>query len=749
VENPTTFGRYTIERHLAYGGMAEVLLGHVTGPEGFAKRVVIKRILPHRSTDERYVQMFLDEARIAARFNHPNLVQIYELAEVERQYCMVMEYIEGQDLDGILAVCAKRRQHMGYDIASFVVAEAAAGLHYAHELCNDAGEPLNLVHRDVSPSNIIVTWQGGIKVVDFGIAKHKESSTHTQTGVLKGKLSYMSPEQALGKKVDRRSDLFSLGSVLYELVTSVCCFDRGRSFDTLDAVVSAVYRPARDYRPDIPRALERILQRMLAHRPDDRFATALDVARELQRFLLETHLSVGDEIKQFMSSLFDRATSMPTRGYTAVSSEPIGDEDAGKSLPREDAGKSPKRDAQPGAAAAIGAFYDDTETRPAVVDSESLLDLPTPALFVHDLVTPQVDEPTLRQALAAEATVKQAYSDILAKDGARGSESEPTRRARPPAGDQTLREQPLPTPITGSAERPTVRAAPPVEPLRPLVAAPLSPLPRPPRRSALQRSAEILGNATYVVRRATKRRPQLLGPAIGFIGALLLLPVVYWFVIRPASMPTSALDAALTARARDGGRGTLVVEPPPGLRSVDATVDAGAAVDATSLVASPSNPYDFREEPEPGAEDPTGRQPRPRKRLGVLSLTTDPPVEALIDGRRLGLTPLRDVSLSAGNHTLVLRDNRNGISRTVPFSIRSGERATRELVFKKGKVVVDVKPWAEVYWHGRKLGLTPMPPFELYEGTHELKLRNPDLGVERTVSITVRPGEVTKVVERF
>src|SRR5512137_1821428 len=130
--------------------MAEVLLGHVTGPEGFAKKVVIKRILPHRSNDERYVQMFLDEARIAARFNHPNLVQIYELAEVEKQYCMVMEYIEGQDLDAILANCAKRRQHIPFDIAAFIVAEAAAGLHYAHELRNDADEPLNLVHRDVS-----------------------------------------------------------------------------------------------------------------------------------------------------------------------------------------------------------------------------------------------------------------------------------------------------------------------------------------------------------------------------------------------------------------------------------------------------------------------------------------------------------------------------------------------------------------------------------------------------------------------
>lgn len=738
--------------------MAEVLLGHVAGAEDQVKKVVIKKILPHRADDERYVKMFLDEARIAARFNHPNLVQIYELAEIDSQYCIVMEYIEGQDLDGILAACAKLRQRIPVDIAAVIVAEAAAGLHYAHELCNDAGEPLNLVHRDVSPSNIIVTWQGGIKVVDFGIAKHKESSTRTQTGVLKGKLSYMSPEQALGKKVDRRSDVFSLGSVLYELITSICCFDRGRSFETLDAVVSAVYRPARDYRSDLPKSLERILQRMLAHRPDDRFATALEASRELQRFLTETRRPAGDDIKGFLNSLFDRTAIVPIRGYTAVSSEPIADE------------------AKPAPATAdAGLFLDETMRQQSDSGVGNAPGLAVPVPPPGGLSAPQLEESTLRQAPAAEATVRQSYEEIVARDARHGLESEPTRRARPPGADETLREVPsLPPASRGDREdQPTVRAAPLVTPVRPVVATsirpsaspeigsaeaglpppPFSSRPRPPRRPS-----EIFTGATYLVRRIAVRPASSLGPLLGFVGALLLLPAVYWFVIRPAQEGTRVADAAGVGRDR-GGPSVVHVVPPPALQDLAAAVDSGAEVALDAGIGVGSDGDDsvgdlFGEvelaDQEPGIGGGNPNRPvRPRKRTGTLSITSDPPAEVLVGGRRIGVTPLRDYSLQAGSHTIQLRDNRFGLNRSLTLNIRPGERVTKELVFKKGKVVVDVKPWAEVFWRGKKIGMTPLPPFELYEGNHELRLRNPELGVERTVPIAVRPGEVTKVVERF
>jgi serine/threonine-protein kinase len=325
----TRFGRYLLDRRLAIGGMAEVFLGRVEGPAGFEKKVVIKRILPHHSNDQRYVNMFLDEARIAARFNHPNLVQIHELAKIQGQFCMVMEYIEGKDLETVRDLCLKLKRYMPLPVLSFVIAETAEGLHYAHDLTNEEGEPLNVVHRDVSPANVIMTWIGGIKVVDFGIAKSRESSTETESGVIKGKFSYLSPEQAAGETLDCRSDIFSLGTILYELVTLTQCFTRASTFETLDAVAAADFTPPRRLRPDIPEELERILMKMLERKREDRYENAVAVSRQLRRFMADVGVPVANDVQTFLEDLFGTTRPQPDRSYAPLASSievPVDDE---------------------------------------------------------------------------------------------------------------------------------------------------------------------------------------------------------------------------------------------------------------------------------------------------------------------------------------------------------------------------------------------------------------------------------------
>ncbi|MBF95173.1 MAG: hypothetical protein CMH58_08460 [Myxococcales bacterium] len=212
------FGRYQLLHRIAQGGMAEVYLAQQTGPAGFSKRLVIKKIHPHLAHNEEFVGMFLDEARVAAQLNHPNIAQIYELGEDEGQYYIAMEFIDGWNLRQLNKKLRRMGMRIPPELGARIAAETCAGLDYAHRFKDPSGRNLRIVHRDISPQNIMISRDGVVKVIDFGIAKAATNQQLTQGNVLKGKFSYMSPEQAAGKKLDRRSDIFSLGVVLFEML---------------------------------------------------------------------------------------------------------------------------------------------------------------------------------------------------------------------------------------------------------------------------------------------------------------------------------------------------------------------------------------------------------------------------------------------------------------------------------------------------------------------------------------------------
>lgn len=303
----TEFGKFILQRKIAEGGMAEVFLAKQAGLEGFEKPVVVKRILPHLCNEDGFVQMFLNEARVAARLSHPSIVQIFDLGKVGEQYYIAMEYIHGEDLRALAKQADKMRRRPAFAIVARIMADMLGALHYAHTRTGPDGRPLGLVHRDVSPQNVLVTYEGGVKLVDFGIAKATESQAgqQTQAGLLKGKYSYMSPEQCRGRKIDARSDIFSVGILLWELVGWRRLFRRDNDMATLLAVAEEPIPRLRSVRPDVPPELDEICARALERDLERRFPSAQAMQAALEA-CIRKHAWEADSIslQRYVRELF-------------------------------------------------------------------------------------------------------------------------------------------------------------------------------------------------------------------------------------------------------------------------------------------------------------------------------------------------------------------------------------------------------------------------------------------------------------
>ncbi len=283
---PDHFGQYEILERIASGGMAELYKAKRTGVEGFQKIVAIKKILPHLADDEEFVTMFADEAKLAAQLNHPNIIHIYDLGKIQAGgYFIAMEYVDGRDLRAIQSAGRDMGVPLPVPLAVYVASKVAAALDYAHRRRDAEGHELNIVHRDVSPQNILISYEGDIKLCDFGIAKAASKASKTQSGALKGKIQYMSPEQAWGKPIDRRSDLFSLGVVLHELLTGERLFRGDTDINILEKVRLAEVPPPSRANPEVPHNLDAVVAKALAREPDDRYANASDLLRDLDSVL--------------------------------------------------------------------------------------------------------------------------------------------------------------------------------------------------------------------------------------------------------------------------------------------------------------------------------------------------------------------------------------------------------------------------------------------------------------------------------
>ena len=354
MKKPIPFGKYLLLERINVGGMAEVFMAKAFGDEGFQRLLAIKKILPTMVEDEEFITMFLDEARISVQLNHPNIVQIHELGKQDENFYIAMDYVAGKDLRTILERYRRRHEIMPTAQAAFLATRMAEGLDYAHKRKDARGMDLNIVHRDVSPQNILVSFNGDVKIIDFGIAKAANRAQKTQAGILKGKFGYMSPEQVRGLPIDRRSDIFALGVVLFEMLTGEKLFVGESDFSTLEKVRNAEVPSPREMNSAIPPALEKIVYKSLAREVEDRYQWPGELAEDLKR-ILGPQGYAETQMKSFMGEAFREDVMREQQrleGFAGV--EPPPQQGGAKPAPQPapDAVRPTSRPAQPSRAVA-------------------------------------------------------------------------------------------------------------------------------------------------------------------------------------------------------------------------------------------------------------------------------------------------------------------------------------------------------------------------------------------------------------
>jgi len=321
------FGRYFLVDRIAVGGMAEVYRAVTQGVEGFRRTFVVKRILADKAKSSTFIRMFIDEARICAALHHPNVVQVYDFGSVDGSYFLAMEYLQGKDLSSLMRVLRAAKTAVPPGLAAFIAREAAVGLHYAHTLKGPGGQPLGIVHRDVTPSNVMLLFAGGVKVLDFGIAKAATAASEAGEGGgdgVKGKFGYLAPEQARNGEVDGRADVFALGVTMWEMLVGRRLFAGKDEVETLRNVLQKPVPPPSVMRPDVPPALDRIVLRALDRAREKRHQSAEELARDCDE-VLGTLRADSQTLRAFLNDLFAEESSSLSQNIPELPEELLAD----------------------------------------------------------------------------------------------------------------------------------------------------------------------------------------------------------------------------------------------------------------------------------------------------------------------------------------------------------------------------------------------------------------------------------------
>ncbi|MFT3765309.1 MAG: serine/threonine-protein kinase [Minicystis sp.] len=311
--------RYRVIKRLASGGMAEVFVAESAGIEGFRKQVAIKRVLPQLSKKEQFIAMFLDEARLSAHLSHSNVVSVFDIGVGDGTYFIVMEYVDGADLKAVMDHAKKTGMQIPVEAAVYVATRICQGLAYAHDLRDREGKPLQIIHRDITPANVLITRYGEVKIVDFGLAKASSQLAESDAGVIKGKFGYLAPETVLEKPVDQRVDVFAVGIILWEMIAGKRLFLGDTDFQTVRQVRDAVIPSLAQFNRAVPPELEELVRRALARDPDTRYQTAHDLGRDLTRFLYRYGRPVGDDdVAELVTRAIGGGAAMPVDGVKKI-----------------------------------------------------------------------------------------------------------------------------------------------------------------------------------------------------------------------------------------------------------------------------------------------------------------------------------------------------------------------------------------------------------------------------------------------
>src|SRR6202171_2824581 len=296
----STYGKFFLMKKLAAGGVGAVFFAKQQGPAGFQKILVVKKILSHLTENKEFIEAFLGEARLAAQMNHRNIVQVYELGEQDRSYFIAMEYVQGKSLRDVIDVAIKKKEKLHAELCRSIAEQICDGASYAHNLTDISGRSLNIIHRDLNPQNVLISYTGDVKVIDFGIAKSEMSTVKTEAGMIKGKFVYMSPEQSLAKKLDKRSDIFPIGITLYEMLTGINPFHKNNIVLTLEGIQRYDPPPPSEYDPSYA-PFDPIVAKALAKDRDRRYADASEMQDDLRRIVVPRP---PERLGQFMARIF-------------------------------------------------------------------------------------------------------------------------------------------------------------------------------------------------------------------------------------------------------------------------------------------------------------------------------------------------------------------------------------------------------------------------------------------------------------
>jgi eukaryotic-like serine/threonine-protein kinase len=613
----TPYGKYNLIGKLGHGGMADVFLAYVAGPAGFRKLVVIKRLHAELEEEEGFLDMFLDEARLAARLNHANIVQCFEVGEVDESHFIAMEYLEGQALDRVRRQCDHAGVRLPPSVVARIVVDVLDGLHYSHELKDFDGSPLQIVHRDVSPQNLFVTYDGVVKLLDFGIAKARTHVVETRTGMVKGKFAYMSPEQARGVDVDHRADLWSTGVVLWETLANLRLFKGPNDLATLNQALLAEIPPIDKVVPGVPASLARITQKALSRDARARYRTAHEMKVAIERAMAAEPGGLVDrgELAEHMKRLFRDAIAQHRAVLQACLSEtPV-------------------------------------PTPPSSVRLAPVGPTPTPAprAPASGVSTPG---PDLLEVAAAAAIASSPTSDALSPLAAFTTPVSSHSAIYPLASPQ-------PRKLGWLGAGVIVLAVVSVLALGAALAISLG-TPRPTENAAASEPTTLRLGGVAVAAGPALPEPQSnadrrdAGAAPDAAGRS---PVV-------SGEPALPRDAALATKAQ------RPTERPGLKRSRPSSAKAPAAAPSPEPVAQPPGPATPPVEPESrhGPDE-----------FGFLTIDTVPWSQVSVGGQALGVTPVVRAKLPAGTHVVTLRNPERGTTTTYRVTINPGQTTSKRL----------------------------------------------------------------------
>ena len=672
------FGQYLLLRRIARGGMAEVFLAQQKGLEGFDRRVAVKRILPHLLDSPDFVKMFLSEAKLAAQLTHPNVVHIYDFGKVEGDYFLAMEYVDGVHAGQVFKLGEK--EMLPPTLVARVGADAASALHYAHEMRGANGQPLGLVHRDVSPANIMISYDGVVKLCDFGIAKAAALTDQlTNPGQVKGKYAYMSPEQTVAAPLDGRSDVFSLAIVMWELLTGRFIVQRGDAVEAMRAIRDGKLEPLLRVAPHVPPPL----------------AKAITWALEPKREKRATAAQLTEALEAFIKSSPEIGTSMQLASWIRAR------------FPRDGTGQVPAIPAGTGTAASPG-----TVAAPGTIAASGTQGPITPPIAVA---------PSKLAARLMEDRSASFSSDLDGENAATLKQSSPVtpkppdtlRDSRRGMDDPTLRDRPNDTEIVDNlvtierAPRRSFQPAPGVAAVMPTAMVPAPGSGPRPRASAMPHTLDSHRASAPPIDAARRRRMRILLAIAGLVG-LAMLSFAIALLASGGSHRAQAIDAPAAIKAMDAA--AVVVTPPP------------PPADATEAVAPPAGDAAVA--------------------MGYLEVQTEPPGGTVKVGDQTRTAPAQLI-IPAG-HVEITGELAGWADVHREVDLEAGEHHEVEIVFTKkiehrpeiGKLTVRTTPYSDVYENGNLIATTPFAERPMSPGPHTLVFKNPKHAtIEKKITI--------------